>query len=72
MKGSWIKCSERMPPVDKDVLTKFDSGENIRILHYSKKTKLWFTPDRETYVYNPPNQWFDENIDPRLTNWLKK
>lgn len=61
---TWIKCSERVPPLGVEVETKIDDehGErNIQTLTLKQRNAesraMWWIPDGSIYVYYTPTHW---------------
>jgi hypothetical protein len=58
MSDTWIKLSDHLPAEDRLVMTKIDDTEGCRNEQpLRRKGRLWFSPDRRTYVYYTPTHW---------------
>ena len=60
----WKRCSDQLPPLDVEVMTKIDDSKGCRneqaLKRYQREPNtrsLWFYPDGSMYVYYTPTHW---------------
>ena len=60
----WKRCSDQLPPLDVEVMTKIDDSKGCRneqtLKRYQREPharSLWFVPGGSMYVYYEPTHW---------------
>lgn len=60
----WKRCSDQLPPLDLEVMTKIDDAngcrneQTLKLYQRSPETRpMWFFPDMSMYVYYTPTHW---------------